>query len=738
MEEANIVNFIGQPVRLVSDYDGWKLYGFEVNRSKYKNLKFNSYGNLSVVGDIPKLSLYTDYYVEAEESKHPKYNWQYKIKKIYRDQPSSLEDTRKFLNEVLTQEQSEELLKNYPDIIDRVINNKEVDLSKLYNIKEKRFAVIKRKIIENFGLIKLVNKFGKYGISFEIIKKIYSDFESLDDIIVNLRNRPYELLCKIPQVGFRKADSILLKIPKDEIGWTEDLLISSMRMKACINYLLEQQMFEGNTKYYISKIKLEAEKLTPECFNKFDESIKDKKYILDDKFIGLKENYDIEQNIANFCSQALKDSFILDENIEYEKYRDIDEIKLSDEQLNTLKLINKYNMVILTAGAGCGKSSSSKAVINLLKDLNKSFVIASPTGKAAKIISEYTGEPAFTIHKLLGLPFCQYSKDSPLPYEFIIIDEFSMADIFLTNTLFDCIDSAKTKILIIADNYQLPSVGAGNVLHDMLESKKIPTNRLTKIFRYDEGGLMQVATKIRKSESYIKDGVKGQVWFGENKDYCFVGIQQTQIIDYIKKIYKNYLDCDKSIEDIIVLSSYNKGDYGTIKINEELQKVIHGNNAKKDKKHIEYGDKIFYINDLVIQTHNNYKLKLYDNCVFTEAPNKKAIFNGEVGKIIDIIPSGLVVQFDNELIFYDRSDMIDLSLAYSISSHRSQGSSFKNVIMVTPKAHTYMLNSNLMYVGCTRAKQKVIHIGDSSVVNKTIKKKANWDRKTYLKQLLTL
>jgi exodeoxyribonuclease V alpha subunit len=174
---------------------------------------------------------------------------------------------------------------------------------------------------------------------------------------------------------------------------------------------------------------------------------------------------------------------------------------------------------------------------------------------------------------------------------------------------------------------------------------------------------------------------------------------------------------------------------GTIKINEEIQKIIHGSDAKNNKKYIEYGDKTFFENDLVIQTKNNYELFMYDDNLYAEL-KERPVFNGEVGQIIKILDKGMVIKFDDDLIFYNKFDMGNLSLAYSISCHKSQGSGFNNVIVITPKAHTYMLNSNLLYVACTRARQKVIHIGDSSVVNKVIKKKANWDRKTYLKDLL--
>jgi len=365
---VTIVNFIGKPKKLVGDYNGWKLYGFEIDNAKYPDLKRTMYGTLSVVGNIPELSLDIDYNIEAEESMHDKYGWQYKVTNISRDQPIDAESTRSFLNEILTPDQANEIVRHYPDIIDRIINNKSVDLSKIYNIKEKRFKVIKRKIIENFGLMKLVDKFGKYGINFEIIKKIYDDCDTIEDVLYNLKHKPYDLLCKIPHVGFKKADLMLLKIPKEEMGWKEDLLTSGMRMSACIKFLLEEQMREGHTKYYINKIKNTAERLTPECMKKFDECSEDKKYILDDQFIGLGEMHLMEKYIASFCKTLFNNSYNLSDNIDYEQYRNISGITLTDEQMKTLKFVNKYNISILTAIAGCGKSASSKAVIQMLKD----------------------------------------------------------------------------------------------------------------------------------------------------------------------------------------------------------------------------------------------------------------------------------------------------------------------------------------------------------------------------------
>jgi exodeoxyribonuclease V alpha subunit len=353
--------------------------------------------------------------------------------------------------------------------------------------------------------------------------------------------------------------------------------------------------------------------------------------------------------------------------------------------------------------------------------------------RAAKVLSEFTKEPASTIHRGLSYmpPVWGYNEEYPLPYDTVIVDEFSMTDVFLMKHLLEAINFSKTKLLMIGDSSQIPSVGAGNAFFDLIGSNLIPIVSLTKIFRYGEGGVLTVATKTRNCERFLEDSQKPQI-FGNDKGYMFIPMQQEKIIQNVVALYKKLLTTNLR-EDIMILSSYNVGDYGTININKHLQPISNPNVALKGIN-IQIGDTKFYENDLIIQTVNNYKAIRFENGWIDE-DNKTFIANGEIGKIIKIEYGKAIIQFD-ETVVYTKNDLLNVKLSYSISTFKAQGGQAKIVILITPKAHTFMLNSNLMYVGLTRSKQKVFHFGEIETVNRAIKKKADFNRKTYLKGLL--
>ena len=308
-----------------------------------------------------------------------------------------------------------------------------------------------------------------------------------------------------------------------------------------------------------------------------------------------------------------------------------------------------------------------------------------------------------------------------------------MCDVFLMKHLLEAIDFSRTKLLMIGDSAQIPSVGAGNAFFDLINSKLIPIVSLTQIFRYGTGGILTVATKTRNSENFLTNSQDAQV-FGEDKGYMFIPMQQESVIKNVVALYQKLLASGNSIEDIMILSSYNVGDYGTVAINKHLQPIANPNVILKGIN-IQIGDTKFYKNDLVIQSVNNYKAIRYKEDGWIDEDDKTFVANGEIGKIVKIKNGKLIIQFD-ELVIYNKSDLINIKLSYSISILKSQGGQCEKVIMITPKAHTFMLNSNLIYVSQTRAKQKVFHFGEIETVNRAIKKKADFNRKTYLKELL--
>ena len=390
----------------------------------------------------------------------------------------------------------------------------------------------------------------------------------------------------------------------------------------------------------------------------------------------------------------------------------------------------KHNIVMLVGYGGSGKSSSTQAFVNLLKNYRKSFLLLAPTGRAAKVLAGFTGENAMTIHRGLGyMPpndWC-YNKENPVPYDVVIVDEFSMVDIFLMRKLLEAIDFNKTKLLLIGDDAQIPSVGAGNVLYDLLCYNNIPTVTLDKIFRYGKGGLSTVATDTRTGTEYLDKTKIGMQAFGEDNSYIFMALTQDKIVDYTVKLYQKILTQGYNIEDIAVLSCYNVGDYGTIELNKRLQNAV---NPNPDAK-ITFGDAEFRLNDIVMNFANDYKAILY-NEEFLYEKNTTFIANGESGRVVKILQNAMVIDYDGTLIYCPKESMKNIRLAYAISTHKSQGGQFKVVILVTPKAHTFMLNSNLLYVGESRAKEKCYHLGEIRTVNNALKKKENFDRKTML------
>jgi exodeoxyribonuclease V alpha subunit len=742
-----IVEFQGIVISNPYNTEDYKIYGLKVDYDKFPNIKPNKYQNVSLVGNLPDLEDGVEFTIKAEEQ-NGKSGIQYKFINIKRDRPKTESATRLFLQSILdSYSHVDEIMREYPDIIDRVINNRleDIDLKKLYNIGQYRFDIIKRKIIENFALAELVTEF-KGFIEFKVLKILYDKYGSIDKIKEKLQDDPYKCLCGLSRIAFKTADKILLEFNKEciemkqkgekpPIDFTFDLQTSSQRQKSAIMFLLEENQNEGNTKIDIKSLRKQSETLAKKCIEHFVDIIKNDKDIHFDKTtntVALQETYETELYIANKILEGLKVKNKWD--IETEKYRDNGDIVLTDQQYQVLPMVCNSNISILNGFGGSGKSATTKSIIDMLKANKKSFILFSPTGRAAKILSEFTKEPASTIHRGLAYmpPEWGYNEKYPLPYNIVIIDEFGMCDVNLMKHLLEAIDFSKTKLLMIGDSAQLPSVGAGNVFYDLINSKIIPIISLTQIFRYGEGGILTVATKTRNSEKFLEDFRKPQI-FGNDKGYMFIPMSQEKIINNVIALYKKMLDNGYSREEIMILSAYNIGDYGTVNINKHLQPIANPNVISKEIN-IQIGETKFYENDIVIQSVNNYKAIKYKDAWINE-DDKTFVANGEIGKIIKIEYGKVIIMFD-ELVIYTKNDLLNVKLAYSISIHRSQGGQAKIVIMITPKAHTFMLNSNLMYVSLTRAKQKVFHFGEIETVNRAIKKKADFNRKTYLKELL--
>ena len=770
------IKFKGKIVKCNYSTSDYKIYVVDVDFNKFPNIKRHpKYQTVSIVGDLPDLSNDIEYDIVAEEQVN-KYGTSYKVISIRSDVPKTKEDTYIFLREILTERQARTLVETYPNIVDIVRKQKfeQIDLSKLNGIGEYTWEKIKDKIISNFCLMDIVTKF-KGLLSISIVKKIYDKYTSVEVLEKKLKEKPYMTLTSVGGIGFKTADSIIIEIQNEKIiDFGCDIKTSEDRCLAFLLYSLAENENNGNTKMNLADLRSECIKVVPACSQHFVTVIKNKTiyYNKNTMDVALKGTYETEKYIADTILEHNKDCYNT-WDYDVEKYRNVGSFDLTDEQIGTLTYLCKNNIIILTACAGSGKSNSIKGIINMLDDNKKTYALATPTGKSAKVLAEFTGKHSQTIHRLLGYSpdFIYYkngerinnddvkkygydykthfysNKYDKLTCSVLIIDEFSMVDINLCKYLFEAIDFKKTKLLLVGDYSQLPSVQCGSLLHDFIESKVIPISYLTKIFRYGDNGLMKVATDTRMCKPYLTASMKSKITaFGSDKDYTFIDLDSESIPKSVVALYKKMLDSGYTINDIQVLTAKNVGDCGTIMLNNMIQKIANPN--YNSYVNIKVGDITYYEGDLVIETANNYNAKIYkedddksdedDGLSIIEdgKVNTAFVANGETGIIKKICTSYIVIDFDGILVKYDRGDMNMIKLGYSITVHKSQGSGIKIVILATPKSHTFLLNSNLLYTGITRTKKCCYHLGSVQSVNACVTKKADTERHTFTQELL--
>ena len=767
MSEQKLFKFKGTIIKCTYNTPDYKIYAVDVSKKDYPDIKQNKYNNVSILGELSDLTLGVEYEITAEEQIN-KYGVSYKVINIKRDIPTTVEGTFLFLSEILTYNQAKVLVENYPHIIQKVKDNDldDVDLSKLKGIGEKTFSIIKDKIITNFALMDLVIEF-KNVLSMSIIKKIYDEYSSIDKLKEKLKSQPYTALTRISRIGFKTADSIILQLQKESIiDFGYDVKTSPDRCLSCMLYILEENENEGHTNMNLSDLRQQCLKLVPSCAEHFVDVVKDNSiyYNKEDMTIALRTTYETEKYISDTILANLNGANNV-WDFDTQMYKKVGEFELSDEQMQILDVVCKNNIAILNGFAGAGKTASTQGIINMLKDNNKSFRLMSPTGRAAKVLHENTKESASTIHRGLGyVPpnNWTYNNEHPLACDIVIVDEFSMVDIWLFKKLLEAIDFKHTKLLMIGDNAQLPSVSCGNLLHDFMEANIIPTVTLNKIFRYSSGGLMRVATDTRCCKEYLTKDMKSKATvFGDNKDYMFIDLASELIPKNVVALYKKLLDNGNSIEDIQVLTAKNVGDCGSVQLNNMIQKVA--NPHYGSEINMKVGETTYYEGDLILQTVNNYKAEMviretpttYEEDIFDENPfgvnpfgtdyhfNQNDddpatafVANGETGIIKEIYNTYVIVDFNGILVKYYRNDMNMVKLGYAISIHKSQGGGFKTVILCSPQSHIFMLNSNLLYVGLTRMKEKLYHLGSLQSVNQAVKKKANLVRHTFMQKLL--
>lgn len=739
--------FKGKVKRCVFSSETFKCYAMDVDTKKYPEIQLNRYKNCTIVGDLPDLGEDIEYEVTAVE-KEGKYGLSYQVLNIRRDIPTTSEEVFSFLSSILTANQAKTICQAYPNILDIIKENRldDIDLNKLKGIKQYTFARIKEKIVDNFYLADLIAEFQGY-FTLSIVRRLYKEYTSTDKIKESLKKDPYSALTKISNVGFKTADRLLLDIEevskkniengeKPIIEFDYDIKTSKQRCLSCILFLLKKNEENGSTKANLVDIRSECLKLTPECIDYFPEAVKSEDiYLNKDKLeIALMRTYDTERYICNNIKERLKNTANV-WSFNTELYRNINGIDLSDEQMCLLKSVCNNNFTVLTAPAGCGKSFSTKALINMLNENHKTSLLCSPTGKASKKLSQYTGEQANTIHRTLMYQNGKfvYNENNKLIADVLLVDEVGMTDIHLFKSLLEAIDM-NTKIVLIGDRFQLNSVGCGALLRDLCVDENIPHVTFSKVFRMGVGGVLTACTYVRQNQKFLYKNVFTQI--GEDKSYSFIPAKKEQINDMILALYKKLLTTN-GVEDITVISSYNIGDNGCDKLNKMLQPIANPKSLTSDKFVKVKQDKLevkYYVGDMVIQNQNNYRARLF----LGDDKTNEVVFipNGTQGKIIDIIDNDLIINFDGEIVYYSSDEIRQIKHSFALSTHKMQGSQNKIIVFCCPSSHIFFLSNNIVYTAISRAEEKVYHFSDVKTINTAMNKSDSNKRYTFLGEML--
>ncbi len=678
---------------------------------------------------------------------HPDYGRQFKVETFEKQMPETLEALELYLaGGIITgvgPATAKKIVDRFKDETIAVLRFEPEKLSRIKGINIEKASKISQEFNEKWDLWQIVGFLEKFGISAQNSKKVYQSFGK--DAIAEIEENPYMLLDITYGVDFKKIDKMAL-----DLGIPVN---SEQRITSGIKYGLALASQNGNTcveknnliEYIINLLDVATEDVEDALINLKAQS----KIFIEESgtttWIYLDTFYVCEKNISDKIwalneSKNIKKIKNFDEKFHIEEEKS--DIILSEKQKEAIKAVNNNNVCVITGGPGTGKTTIIKFIIDLYKTEGKKVVLCAPTGRAAKRMSEATGEEATTIHRLLeigkmeetlGFERIEY-QITPIDADIIIVDEMSMVDTFLMHYILKGIYLG-TKLILVGDINQLSSVGPGNVLKDIINSGSVETIELNEVFRQAaKSQIITNAHKVNDGESFITD-IKER---DEEKLQDFFYINETSQDKMLQDVislcsgrlekYGNY-DFFKNIQ---VLTPTKKGPLGTKELNIALQKTLN-HNTKVSKK---MGGRTFLIGDRVMQVKNNYDIYWIKN----NNEDGTGIFNGELGTITNINEETKQIEIcydDEKTAWYEFSELEQIEHSYSITIHKSQGSEFDVVIMCLPQAAPMLLTRNLLYTGLTRAKELLIVLGTRNVVNFMVQNTETKKRNTGLERRLS-
>ncbi|WP_297819308.1 ATP-dependent RecD-like DNA helicase [uncultured Lactobacillus sp.] len=686
--------------------------------------------DIRVTGNFGDLQVGASYHFNGELITHPKFGQQFKAYSYSQVLPHEESSLIKYLSSDrfpgIGKKAAEKIITELgTDALDAIKKNPN-EIQKL-SLTAKQKDVLLQGVNQMDSFSDVVLKLARYGIRKKVAANIYKAYHA--DAIKKLEDDPYALVGEIRGFGFKTADTI-----GREIGIEESDI---RRLQGAICQVLESALAqEGDTYVKLADLLTQASKLL--SLEQFDalanavNNLQEKgKVVVDGENAALTNIFNLENDIARDLKRLVKTRPSVEKFSDKEittaiaKAEKSLKITYDDTQKEAIKNALNNPISILTGGPGTGKTTIINGILLCLQQLediptaslysdDPPFLLAAPTGRAAKRMGEVSNISAKTIHRMLGLGIGESSDVGDLNElngDILIVDEMSMVDMFLFKMLIKSIDTTK-HIVFVGDQDQLPSVGAGNVFSDLIASGAFPTTRLKVIHRQgDDSSIISLAHAINENRAE-------QVIFSKTKNYSFIPCPSNQIAPAIEQIVNLALKKGFEKDDIQVLGAMYHGNGGINNLNDILQNIM--NPKKPEAKKIEAHNEVFKIGDRILQLQNN---------------PEKDIYNGQIGKVIGIDENNksecFIANFDDREIKFGLKDLTDLTRAYAITIHKSQGSEFPLVILNLTMQNYMMLRKNLLYTAITRAEKNLVMVGEKRAYEMALSTSGN-DRKTDL------
>ncbi len=700
------------------------------------------------VGKLVNASIGENLSLDGDYVNNAKYGYQFVFNSYEVVLPTSLAGIERYLSSGLIKGvgpvTAKNIVNHFKEKTFDIIEFSPSSLAEVKNISPKKALEIGEKFKELKKLQNAVMFLQKYNITTNMSLKIYEIYGSKTIEIV--KNNPYRLVEDVDGIGFASADKIA-----QSIGIPSD---SQFRIRAGLLHTLNTSVEKtGNTYLPLHMLFCQTANLlsidydsNSELYDKALDNLTIDKTIItmwhdNCQIVSTSKYYFYENAVAQ--KLALLNTSIQNEkrNVEDEikHFEELYNITLHEEQKNAISNSINSGVSVITGGPGTGKTTIVKCIIEILKGFNQTFMLLAPTGRASKRLSDSTGEEAKTIHRALevasgdltAISRFVYNENNPFKVNVVIVDEVSMVDVAIMNHLCKALPR-DCKLILVGDKDQLPSVGAGNVLDDIIKSGIITVSMLTKIFRQSDDSLIITnAHLINSGKMPHLDNSSKDFFFEEKSD---IGAIKNSIVDMVVKRLPKFTGLESS--QIQVLAPLKAGLCGIDNLNRSLQEAI--NPPGLQKMELVVGETIFRVGDKVMQTTNNYNLIWKKMNGFIEEEGE-GVFNGDIGfiELIDYQTGEMVVSFeDGRRCLYPRTEINQLSLAYAITIHKSQGSEFDVVIIPAIAGPSMILTRNLIYTAVTRAKKMVVLVGEQKNLKRMVSNNYTVQRFTLLKEMI--